>query len=237
MGLGGLRPSEKAPESAAEEGEASGATAAAAAAGKAVNRPGWGALAGRKKSVVPTDDEQVKLAEKEADDRNIRFTIGGEGKRMTKEDFLREVQQLDTKTRKEVVDKSTASVQVKRLAKQDPPPPIAEIIKAQDNSREPRSGSISPNRRPGESSREQAAKTKPSEYTGETAVERKRRIAVLSTQDDDETAETPAERRRREAALGMTAGDNANDDSDDEGDLPGRRGITFAEPVRGGKKR
>lgn len=156
---------------------------------------------------------------------------------MTKEDFLREVQQLDTKTRKEVVDKSTASVQVKRLAKQDPPPPIAEIIKAQDDSRETRSGSISPNRRPGESSREQAGKTKPSEYTGETAVERKRRLAALSTQDDDETAETPAERRRREAALGMTAGDNANDDSDDEGDLPGRRGITFAEPVRGGKKR
>ena len=198
-------------------------------------------MAGRKKSVVAQDQEQARLAEKEADDRNIRFTIGGEGKRMTKEDFLREVRKLDKNTRKEVVDKSTASTQVKRLAKQDPPAPIPEILKTQDSkntdSREKRSESYSPGRRPGESSREPASKVKPSVEQGETAVERKRRLAVLASQgDDDETAETPAERRRREAALGMSAGDAVNDDSDDEGDLPERRGIRFAEPERGRKR-
>ncbi|MBW1279587.1 hypothetical protein, partial [Escherichia coli] len=53
---------------------------------------------------------------------------------------------------------------------------------------------------------------RPSEDMGETAVERKRRLAVLAAQgeperrhgsvDEADTGETPAERRRREAALG-----------------------------------
>lgn len=78
----------------------------------------------------------------------------------------------------------------------------------------------------------------------ETAVERRRRLAVLRSvggDDDDEDGarETPAERRRREAALGMSSPGAADDDSDDD-DTPrvppagGRRGIRFADqPQRG----
>lgn len=78
----------------------------------------------------------------------------------------------------------------------------------------------------------------------ETAVERRRRLAVLQgvgggDDEEDEVRETPAERRRREAALGMSSPGAADDDSDDD-DTPrvppagGRRGIRFADqPQRG----
>ncbi|KAF8866993.1 hypothetical protein BDZ45DRAFT_735030 [Acephala macrosclerotiorum] len=53
------------------------------------------------------------------DDRHIRFTIGGAGKRLTKEDFLKEIQSLDPKARCEVVAGSDASPAMKDLAKKD----------------------------------------------------------------------------------------------------------------------
>lgn len=229
MGLGGLRPSEKSPEVTTEEGDAT-----SGAPGKGPSKPGWGTLAGRKKSVAQVQEEQEKQA---ADDRNIRFTIGGVGKRMTKEDFIREVQQLDVRTRKEVVDQSTASLQVKKLAKQDPPVPISRTHESSESTdvSDERSASNSPIRKVGESSRSPLSKGQPSDDLGETAVERKRRLAVLSSQAENEDAtETPAERRRREAALGVAGGDGG-EDSSDEGDLRERRGIRFAEPERGRK--
>ncbi|KAG8166128.1 hypothetical protein KVR01_004680 [Diaporthe batatas] len=84
----------------------------------------------------------------------------------------------------------------------------------------------------------------PSHDEPETAVERRRRLAVLKGlgggdgDDDDgegDAGETPAERRRREAALG---GDGEEEDSDDDDTPrvpPARRGIRFAEPERGRK--
>ncbi|KAM0256058.1 hypothetical protein ACHAQJ_005257 [Trichoderma viride] len=145
FGLGALaRQPEKSAESAAEEGNAgessaagaaaaaasaasaaasaatSAATSAAASLTKPVFKPGWttgfGVLGGgeaRRKSVAQQEDSD--------DDRQIRFTIGGLGRRMTKDDFIREVQKLDVGTRKEVVDQSTASNALKDLARQDPP--------------------------------------------------------------------------------------------------------------------
>ncbi|KAF7551220.1 hypothetical protein G7Z17_g5175 [Cylindrodendrum hubeiense] len=229
MGLGSLaRPAaEKAPEAIVEEGEASGT-----AAEKAAARPG---RAARRQSVAQ---------EQAVDDRNIRFTIGGVNQRMTKEDFIREVQKLNAKTRKEVVDQSTASLTVKRIATQEPPAtrsPTSKIVEDPETAWVGRSTqrpttarsseSISPTRTPG--------KTKPSEEQAETAVERKRRLAALASHSEEEEAgETPAERKRREAALGMGEEESA-DDSDDEGDerVPPntRRGITFAASTRPGK--
>lgn len=183
----------------------------------------------RKQSIVQSQAE---------DDKNIRFTIGGVGQRMTKDDFLREVQKLGPKTRKEVVEQSDAPQNVKKIAKLDiSPEQKAEAAQI----RQPAAGSgfdesaaissASPARRS-----QPSGKAKPSEELGETAVERKRRLAVLSTQgEEEETGETPAERRRREAALSVGG---AGDDSDDEGGLrvpPERRGITFAEPTRAGR--
>ncbi|KAM0348699.1 hypothetical protein ACHAPU_004134 [Fusarium lateritium] len=216
---------------------------------KAGAKPAWAKLGGvfggnnntnntneqtRKKSVAETQA---------ADDKAVRFTIGGVGQRMNKEDFIREVQKLDSRTRKEVVEQSNASQAIKKVAKQDLPPGIAvKAAKAAEHhapqkDKEPAGPSASPNRRPGPSN-----PAKPSEQTGETAVERKRRLAVLQDQEDEaraeQTGETPAERRRREAALGVG---NDGDDSDDEGGErvpPNRRpGITFADSTRPGRGR
>ncbi|GKU03797.1 cpa1 family monovalent cation:h+ antiporter [Fusarium langsethiae] len=183
----------------------------------------------RKKSIAETQA---------ADDKAIRFTIGGVGQRMTKEDFIREVQKLDSRTRKEVVEQSDASQALKKVAKQDLPPETAvKAAKAAEhhapeNRKEPSGSSTSAAAPP--------SPARPSEQQAETAVERKRRLAALSSQEEEvkeETTETPAERRRREAALGVG---NQADDSDDEGTErvpPNRRGITFADSTRPGRGR
>ncbi|RFU81530.1 alkali metal cation h+ antiporter nha1 [Trichoderma arundinaceum] len=283
FGLGALaRQPEKSVESAVEEGkagESSAAGAAAASAARPVFKPGWttgfgvlGGGEGRRKSVAYQDESD--------DDRQIRFTIGGVGRRMTKEDFIREVQKLDAGTRKEVVDQSTASTALKDLARQDPPHKrasrIPEIVEPESStgpsstsastsvSPAPRgsvrtSESVSP-RRQVDPSRDRGrsdtvgSSSNPSELQGETAVERKRRLAALGGQqsetegggsgahrrrrtdnnnNNNATGETPAERRRREAALGMGGATAAEDsDSEDEGTErvpPARRGIRFAE--------
>src|SRR5690554_2758403 len=56
------------------------------------------------------------------DGRNIRFTISGEGKRMNEVDFVRAVRKLDPRTRREVVENSSASLAVKRLASMEVSP-------------------------------------------------------------------------------------------------------------------
>ncbi|CAG7560339.1 unnamed protein product [Fusarium equiseti] len=182
----------------------------------------------RKKSIAETQA---------ADDKAIRFTIGGVGQRMTKEDFIREVQKLDSRTRKEVVEQSDASHAVKKVAKQDLPPETAvKAVKAAEHHALPKQKEPT---QPSASPAAPASPAKPSEQTGETAVERKRRLAVLSNQEEEgskDIGETPAERRRREAALGV----GNEDDSDDEGTErvpPNRRGITFAESTRPGRGR
>lgn len=168
----------------------------------------------RKKSVVE--------AQQDEDDKHIRFTIGGVGRRMTKEDFITEMKKHDRTTRREVVDKSDASHAVKTLAKQDTSPqtgdspaqpgipasvisPVAssrprDAASQEDNdvSSEPRSRSISPGQ----------------PIAAETEVERGRRLAVLQgVSGHEDASETPAERWRREAALGPGADDDSDDDN------------------------
>lgn len=55
----------------------------------------------------------------EEDDRRIRFTIGGAGRRLTKDDFLKEIQSLDPKARAEIVEESDAPAAMKAMAKRD----------------------------------------------------------------------------------------------------------------------
>ncbi|PHH85265.1 hypothetical protein CDD83_672 [Cordyceps sp. RAO-2017] len=251
LGLGARsRPGEKSSEAAAaEEGRAGETTP-----GKQPARSGWGGFGrggaeqARKKSFA--------LQQEADDDKKIRFTIGGVGQRMTKEDFIREVQKLDVRTRKEVVDHSTASSAVKKLAQQGPPSrstatPSVPVIRehSSDNSKAgsgyfgpQQSGSLSPVPPPtGSSGLSPTSRDRPSEIQGETPVERRRRLAVLAGQaeEGEDTGETPAERRRRQAALGVTGTEIAEEsDSEDEGTErvpPARRGIRFAEPQRSGK--
>ena len=205
--------------------------------------PGEPSQRQRKKSVAEEQEEE--------DDRNIRFTIGGVGQRMTKEDFIQEMKKLDKSTRREVVDHSSASHVVKTLAKQDPsrPEPVAtqqggrgktpasKTATAEEPNEEmrgaesSRSSSVTSSGPRGESpGRGRASHAGPSRDTPETAVERRRRLAVLGD-IEDEGHETPAERRRREAALGM-ASQAVEDDSEDDDTPrvpPARRGIRFAD--------
>jgi hypothetical protein len=60
-----------------------------------------------------------KPAADEDDDRRIRFTIDGAGRRLNKEDFLKEMQSLDPKARSEVVAGSDASTGMKAMAEKD----------------------------------------------------------------------------------------------------------------------
>lgn len=162
-------------------------------------------------------------ADKEAeDDKRIRFTIGGEGKRLTKEDFCREVWKLDAKTRREVVEKSDAPVDVKRLATMEREPVGPEI----------RMTGPSEERERGDGKEEMKAGEVKEETKGEERKGPERKVVGAgSTAADDE--ETPAERRRREAALGIgeTVGEEESEsESESEGERERfRRSIRFAQ--------
>lgn len=144
----------------------------------------------RRKSVVAEQEEE--------DDRHIRFTIGGIGRRMTKEDFIREMQTLDKPTRREVVERSDAPKGVKAIAKQDAQPqivvspPQAGAVNRQDHAPGAAGGSPAPpeqsgssctssrNTSPGKSvSPKIPAPSEAAEAEDETDVERRRRVAAL----------------------------------------------------------
>ncbi|KAI0382802.1 alkali metal cation/H+ antiporter Nha1 C terminus-domain-containing protein [Hypomontagnella monticulosa] len=245
MGMGGLvKPSDKTPPKAGESSEAE-ASQAGASKPEAKTRTGvWsgfarGAVDQRKKDTAASTESDVE------DDRGIRFTIGGIGRRMTKDDFLREVRKLDAGTRREVVDQSTATPAVKSMANQEPGAttsqaqvPINPHISVTQASDSTRDASMSPSRAeptrgrsPTVSGEDAAASNTP-----ETAAERRRRLAAFaSVREDHDAGETPAERRRREAALGVEGGAAEDSDSDDDDTPrvpPARRGIRFADSPR-----
>ncbi|KAF6838218.1 sodium/hydrogen antiporter nha1 [Colletotrichum plurivorum] len=228
LGMGGLL---KASENPQVEGSSQGESSADGAA-KSPAKSGWQNIF-RGGDSSAQNPKKKPAEEQQEDDKHIRFTIGGVGQRMTKEDFIREVQKLDAKTRREVVDQSSASQRVKSIAKGDIPSPadIPTIMIGSDSA-DKRSASHSPKRVDTGSPTAPARRESQDEHEDETAVERQRRLAVLASQDDEEDAgETPAERRRREAALGMSS-NGGGDDSDDEGGErvpPARRGIRFAD--------
>lgn len=92
----------------------------------------WTGLAGKKdeqKAETSATDAQRKgrktREEEDQDDRLVRFTIGGAGRRMTKEDFLKEIQSLDAKARSKVVNESTAPEEMKDSARKDASPHYA----------------------------------------------------------------------------------------------------------------
>lgn len=285
MGMGGLLKNTPKPEKAGEP-----STAPQDSQAKPAMRPrtntmtNWAAaLSGRAAGEAAGQKQDKKKIEAEAqqeDDRHIRFTIGGVGQRMTKEDFIREMRKLDSRTRKEVVDQSNATERIKSLAKEDPPPvtpgtagtapksvrgkaisspqPVTTPAKPSpvipvDSSRNT-SKSTTPRRRESPPSSESTSPIErrfsedaTSNDVPETAVERRRRLAVLDSLQGGgsgsgvDDMETPAERRRREAALGMSGanGEGEEEDSDDDDTPrvpPARKGIRFADVPERGRK-
>lgn len=261
MGMGGLvekKADKTAPAAAAGTADAGEETSTAGPSRRPSLRPNFSTWGGFKRG-GPADAKKAvetgEPGETGEDDRQIRFTIGGVGRRMTKEDFLKEVQMLDTRTRREVVDQSNAPPALKVAAKQgiptirEPQPerPSAERKeRAQPNtqaegSTSSSSSSKSPVRQQavtrGRSGTNGSAE-QPSTQEPETAAERRRRLAAFATvhDDDNEADETPAERRRRVAALGGS-GERVEDSDSDDDNTPrvppaGRRGIRFADDAR-----
>lgn len=74
---------------------------------------------GFKGAHTETEDKDRDNEDEDEDDRHIRFTIGGKGRRLTKEDFLKEIQSLDPKARCEVINESDAPLAMKTMAKKD----------------------------------------------------------------------------------------------------------------------
>ncbi|KAF3358404.1 hypothetical protein VDGD_09699 [Verticillium dahliae] len=213
LGLGGS--SDKAPVTPGAEGEPS-------APAEGLFKKGWlfGGASGNKAA-----------AQELAEDKQVRFTIGGAGKRMTKDDFIKEMRKLDPKTRHDVVEQSSAPPAVKTLAKQ-----TGNASGWGEKQPERRQQQPQLSEEAGESSGEASSSTG-SEKRREAAVTDEPLRPVKILDDADGEQETPAERKRRLAALGTTAGD----DSDDEGDPrvpPVKRGIRFADGTgqrRGGR--
>lgn len=192
-----------------------------------------------------------------ADDQKIRFTIGGAGRRMTKDDFLKEVQNMDAQQRQKVLQQSNVSPALKAEAQKQaqtggsarPSAPRKDSSSAKSPVRQAdaaapggqvnvgsqeESGTGSP-RDTRRSSSDDAGSGKgvAASDTPETDAERRRRLAAFSTIRSDDETETPAERRRREAALGVGESGDEEADSDDD-DTPRvppakQRGIRFAE--------
>jgi len=192
--------------------EAPPAGEASAAAGEATTqRP-------RKKSVVVAELE-------EEDDRHIRFTIGGFGRRMTKEDFIREIQKLDKPARRE----SEAAPQVPQASgKPDPQLHTTDSPAAPSAvSRRDHAAAAAAEGRPDSRS----------SSPGKAKLSSKK--PVPTTGGSEEHGETAAERRRREAALGMAPhGDGEDSDDDDTPRVPpSRKSIRFAEAPDRGRKR
>lgn len=230
VGLGGLAAPK--PSGTADAPPSGDQAEASSSSGRpAPPRSGWASWLGAQPKEGSGPADKGKDMD-DNDDKKIRFTIGNEGKRMTKDDFLSEVQKLDSKTRRQIAsDLGDASRDKRAAAPRAEPsaniPTLAEEEKAGGSEEGDTSTSTS--------GRSPDRPQQPSSKTGETAVERRRRLSVLRAQEGGrDEDETPAERRRREAALGM--GDDAAAESDEEDrQQPGMR-IRFADqPARGRK--
>lgn len=107
------------------KGEVSAEAGAAADAG-GQDRPE--SSKGRRKSSAVNEIEE---------DDGLRFTVTAGGRRMSKADFIRQIQDLDPKHRHAAVQDSDAPEAIKEEARQDPPP-SSERPRAQSTSSRPR---------------------------------------------------------------------------------------------------
>lgn len=190
----------------------SGQDAASAATGDRSNSateagPSSSTAAQRKKSTREVDD----------DDNNIRFIMDGQTQRMNKDDFIRQIQGLDPRSRAQVVERSNAPETVKREARAD----------AQENGRNKGQGSkdsevaVATSGRDGAAiERVRSSEDRPAGPEGLTLVDSHNRDIPLHTVSEEPrpgaAGETAAERRRREAAPSHRHDGNADDDISSE---------------------
>jgi hypothetical protein len=169
----------------------------------------------------------VKPAEQdEEDDRHIRFMIGGAGRRLTKEDFLKELQSLDPKARCEIIKESDAPEEMKELARKDASkdvPGSSRLYAAKNPQFVTRTaGKQNTKGRAMDEEESDVEESRPRTTRGRSIPEISRPVpsnsrkisSSPSEEEDDDLAESAAERRRRQQAL------RGVDDDDDVS--PGR---------------
>lgn len=229
MGMGGLikaveKPKEQTGKEAPEDDDSTAVTRVPSKPTGVSSWIGFGRTAGE-----PSSQKQKKkdvVAEKEEeDDRHIRFTIGGIGRRMTKDGFLEEMKKLDQNTRQDVIDKSTASNTVKTMAKQESMPSAAGASSAHESGKKvsATTGSSRRAEHREESSSDNSLRKHSSGPQHKAAAESERgRKTHVDTGDDNDIPETAVERRRRLAALGVeddsgeSSGEGSDEDRDDD---------------------
>ena len=67
----------------------------------------------------PRVDKQKKKKPDDDNDDDVRFTVGGNARRMNRADFIRQISEFDPKTRAKVVEQSNAPKKVKEAARED----------------------------------------------------------------------------------------------------------------------
>jgi hypothetical protein len=192
-------PTAESSKTGAESGEAAAANVGPVR--QSLNRMGTWGFGGR-----GTETATDIAAEQEDDDRRIRFTIGGAGRRLTKEDFLKEIQSLDPKARSEVIAESDAPQAMKLMAKKDASPDVPgsnRLFSAVDAHVAPESETAAAigaemARRRGtviEESDEDEFEDNAPKPPGRVAMRRS------PPAEDEDVGESRVERRRRERAL------------------------------------
>jgi len=265
----------------------------------------WAGLGGKSEAVEEPTGEgsgQAKSRKKsvvEPDDDRLRFTVGTGGRRMSKMEFVQQLQRLDPKARQEMVEESDAPRAVKDEVHADAVEESKQLRATRsrsDSTATPRGPALAPLDEQGQDEdtpvvrRIETHEDKPSgddglalidsnneaipfhhvpdsiakrSGPGETAAQRRRRIALQRQDSDDDgterippsqlhaftspprrspldsEGETAAERRRRLAALGEGEGIEEDSDSEDDGGerKPTRGHVPLPEPGVGEQER
>ncbi|KAL5598684.1 hypothetical protein BROUX41_003403 [Berkeleyomyces rouxiae] len=169
---------------------------------------GEGSAAVSRKKTMPQTAPEAEL-----DDRNIRFTIGGQGQRMTKEGFIQAMRSLDTRTRNGAIESSTASREVKALAQMQPIPQDSENVTLDSSRQKTRAVESQPSSQPQASARAQTPP--PRSPPPSSHGSRKARV-----DEDYEIDEDFRDQQRASLALydNLSLASDANEDGDDDED-------------------
>jgi len=135
----------------------------------------------------------------EEEDRHIRFTIGGAGRRLTKDDFLREIQSLDPKSRAEVVRGSDAPHEMKVLAEKD----AKDGVDGSNRLMGAKATQVASGLGAGKAVGAEMARVRGAEVEsdGEGSPRGKSRKLARVDSERDDMGESAAERKRREKAM------------------------------------
>ncbi|KAL1844398.1 hypothetical protein VTJ49DRAFT_77 [Mycothermus thermophilus] len=216
MGMGIFaKAMEKSPGETSQEGDGTGESLAAAKS--------------RRRGAATVQDEDG--------DKNLRFTIGGVGRRMTKEDFINEIRQLNSRSSVSGRQRTTSKQEGASIPQNNNSSSAtsrtavpSNIAAASGATRATSSSSASPATRdllsplPG-----------PSEMRG--AKKTGRSYSSNNNNQDDEYTETKAERHRRESALGIRPqGEDSDDDDTPRVPPPRKAAIRFADMSWKGKR-